>query len=74
MKGKGLSVQECAKRLGWTEKTLRNRISRHLIPHRKIGRNVILWELEVEEWRQGLPGCSVEEALSNLRTRNGDKA
>jgi excisionase family DNA binding protein len=70
--GKGLSVKQAAEWLGWTEKCLRGRIDRHLIPHRKLGRNVILWRSEVEEWLKQLPGCSVEEALENLRNRNGN--
>ncbi len=73
MTGQGMSVKQTAERLGWTEKTLRNRISRHLIPHRKLGRNVILWESELETWIKQLPGCSVAEALANLQNRNGDK-
>lgn len=72
MTGKGMSVKQCAEWLGWTEKCLRGRLARHSIPHRKIGRNIILWQSELEAWRLKLPGCSVEEALANLRKRNGD--
>jgi len=71
MTGQGMSVKQTAEWLGWTEKCLRGRISRHLIPHRKLGRNVILWRSEVEAWREQLPGCSVEQAIENLRNRNG---
>lgn len=73
MTGQGMSVKQTAEWLGWTEKCLRGRISRHLIPHRKLGRNIIFWQSELEEWRLQLPGCSLEEALENLRNRNGDK-
>ena len=72
MKDEGLSVKQASEFLGLTEKALRRRIDRHLVPHRKVGRNILLWKTELEEWRGQLPGCDVATALANLRKRNGD--
>jgi len=73
MKAEGMSLKQGAAWLGLSEKCTRRRIDRGLIPHRKIGRNIILWRSELEEWRKQLPGCDTAQALENLRTRNGDK-
>jgi len=72
VKGEGMSLKEGAQYLGLTEKALRGRIDRHLVPHRKVGRNILLWKSELEQWRQKLPGCDVATALENLQKRNGD--
>ena len=71
MKGEGMSLKQGAEFLGLTEKCTRLRIDRSPIPHRKIGRSILLWKTELEEWRQSLPGCDVATALENLRNRNG---
>ena len=71
MKGEGISVKKGAEWMGTTEKCLRRRIDRGLVPHKKVGRSILLWKSELEEWRQQLPGCDVETALANLKSRNG---
>ncbi len=71
MTGQGMSLKQAAEWLGLTEKSLRRRIDRHLVPHRRVGRNIMLWKTELESWREQLPGCDVEEALLNLKNRNG---
>ncbi len=70
MKGEGMGVKEGAEYLGLTEKCLRRRIDRGLVPHRKVGRSILLWKTELEQWREKLPGCGVAEALANLQNRN----
>ena len=72
MKGEGMSVKEGATWLGLSEKCLRRRIDRGLVPYRKVGRSILLWKSELEEWRGQLPGCDVATALENLKNRNGD--
>ncbi len=72
MKGEGMSLKQGAEFLGTTEKCLRRRIDRGLVPHRKVGRSILLWKSELEEWRQQLPGCDVQTALENLQNRNGN--
>ena len=71
MKGEGMSLKDGAAFLGLSEKTLRRRIDRKLVPHRKVGRSILLWKSELEEWRQQLPGCDPAQALQNSRNRNG---
>ena len=70
MKGEGMSVKEGATWLGLSEKCLRRRIDRGLVPHRKIGRSILLWRSELEEWRQALPGIDAKTALENLIRRS----
>ncbi len=72
MTGQGMSVKQAAVFLGLTEKCLRRRIDRGPVPHRKLGRSIMLWRSELEEWRQELPGCDPAQALQNLRNRNGE--
>ena len=71
MKAEGMSLKEGAAWLELTEKCTRRRIDRGLIPHRRIGRSILLWRSELEEWRLTLPGIDAKTALENLNRRNG---
>ena len=74
MKSEGMNLKEGAAFLGLTEKCLRRRLDRGLIPYRKIGRSILFWRSELEAWRLTLPGIDAKTALENLGHRNGDKA
>lgn len=58
-----------AERLGCTEKTVRTRAARGLLPYRKWAGRIIFDVAEVEEFLRKLPGVTVEEALQNLEER-----
>ena len=68
----GMTVERAAAWLGITPKCLRRRKDRGLVPYRTVGRSIIFWKSDLEQWRQGLDGVSVEEALENMRRRNGN--
>lgn len=50
--GKMLEVPEAAKFLGWTEKTLRIRVSRGEVPFYRIGRRVYFTIALLIKWRE----------------------
>lgn len=62
-----LTVPEAAARLGISERAAWQRIYRGQLPHRRWGRRVIIPQDELEEFIKALPGCSVEEALEEMR-------
>ena len=51
-----------------TQKTIRARVDRGLLPYRKWGGRIVFIRSEIEEFSQNLPGRSVDEAL---RTHDG---
>ena len=64
-----LSVAEAATLAGMTEKAIRQRIARRTLPFRKLGTRCIFLKHELEEFLTDLPGCSVEEARTNVARR-----
>ena len=64
---KNLTVPEAAARLGISERATWQRIYRGQLPHRRWGRRVIIPQDELETFIKELPGCSVEEALAEIR-------
>lgn len=57
--------------LGDTEKGLRAKVSRGLVPYRRLGGRIVFLAEEIEAWLRQLPGVGVEEALTNARARQG---
>lgn len=66
-----LDVRGGAVFLGETEKGIRGKVSRGLIPHRRLGGRIIFIKAELEQWLLTLPGVTLEEAVENLRVRGG---
>ena len=66
-----LDVRHAALFLGVTEKTLRARVARRLVPFRRLGGRVVFVKGDLEAFLSSLGGCSVEEALTNVDTRGG---
>lgn len=64
---KYLTVPEVAARLGISERAAWQRIYRGQLPHRRWGRRVMIPQDELEQFLNQLPGCSVEEALEEIR-------
>ena len=62
-----LDVAHGAVLLGLTERALRARIARHQVPFRKLGGRVVLVRDELEKFIDTLEGCSLREALGNVR-------
>lgn len=68
--GQLLDVRAAAKLLGTSEKTIRARVSRRLLPFRKFSGRVVFRRSELEQFLQDMPGCLPEEAKRNLEARN----
>jgi hypothetical protein len=68
--GAVLEVAGAAQFMGTTEKAIRQRVARHLLPFRKLGGRVIFLRAELEAFLQDLPGCRLEEAQRNIGGRD----
>ena len=64
-----LDINDAAALMGTTEKAVRQRVARRLLPFRKLGGRVIFLKEELEAFLRALPGCSLEEAKSNVAAR-----
>jgi hypothetical protein len=70
--GELLDVAGAAGLLGVTEKAVRGRVARRVLPHRKLNGRVVLIRRELLEFLDQLPGTTVAEALANAK--NGAEA
>ena len=70
--GEVLDVASTATFLGVTEKAVRARVARRLIPFRKWGGRIVFLRTELLEFLESLPGCDLPDALQNQATREGD--
>jgi len=62
--GELLDVAGAAGLLGVTEKAVRGRVARRLLPHRKLNGRVVLIRRELLEFLEALPGTTVAQALA----------
>jgi len=69
--GEILDVHEAARILGASEKCVRARVGRRLLPFRRWGSRIIFMREELVEFNKRLDGCGLEEALSNCIMRQG---
>lgn len=65
-----LDVRSAAQWLGCSDKALRARVARRVIPFRRDGGRILFLRSELEKFAASLPGCHLEEAESNLRSRS----
>lgn len=70
--GELLDVAAVSRLIGITEKSVRARLARGLLPHRRFGARIVFVRREILEFIERLPGVSTAEALANVATRNGD--
>jgi len=68
-----LHVAEVAELLGTTEKTIRHKVDKHRLPFHRLQGRVIFFRDELEQFLRSLPGCSVQEALSENKERQRKK-
>jgi hypothetical protein len=69
-----LDLATQARELGFTEKQLRARVTRGLVPYRQLGGRggrIVFLRDEVAAFLRGLPGVTAEQALENIAGRNG---
>jgi len=64
-----LTVAETAKLLGTTEKAIRERVARRVLPFRRICARVMFVRNELESFIEQSSGCSLQEALVNISKR-----
>ena len=67
--GQLLDVANAAELLGVSQRSLRARVRRKLIPYRKLDHRVVFRRDELEAFVEALPGVSVEEAQRNVEAR-----
>ena len=68
-RGEVLDVPAVAERLGVTQKLVRARIARGLLPHRRYSGRIVVLAAELERFLAALPGVSAEQALVNVSAR-----
>jgi hypothetical protein len=72
LNGDVLDVATVATLLGTSEKCIRGRVARQLLPHRKWSGRVVFLRAEVMAFLTQLDGCTVDQALANA-TREGGR-
>lgn len=68
--GEILDVSAAAVFLGISEKGLRARVARRMIPFKRWGGRVCFLRAELLDFLRSLDGCRVDEALQNGRERS----
>jgi hypothetical protein len=64
-----LDVATASELLGCSERSLRARVRRKLVPYRKPDQRVVFRRVELEQFIEDLPGVSLEEARANSAAR-----
>jgi hypothetical protein len=70
--GEILDVTSAASFLGISEKSLRARVARRMIPFKRWGGRVCFLRGELLDFLRSLEGCRIDEALQNGRERSSD--
>jgi hypothetical protein len=70
--GEILDVTSAATFLGISEKSLRARVARRMIPFKRWGGRVCFLRGELLDFLRNLDGCHIDEALQNGRERSSD--
>lgn len=64
-KAEALDIRATAEFMGTTEKTIRARIARGVLPYKKLGGRLFCLKTELLKYLSELPGISVEQARRN---------
>jgi Helix-turn-helix domain len=68
--GELLDIASASQLLGCSQKTLRARVSRRIVPFRKFAGRIVFRRVELEQFIDGLPGVTVAQAQANLAARS----
>lgn len=68
-----LYVSDMASLLGCSEKAIRSKVARQLLPCRRLGGRVCFIKSEIETFIAMLPGVTLDEARANLSMRSGEE-
>jgi len=66
-----LDVTAAALMLCCSEKAVRTRVSRHLLPFKRLGSRILFRRDELEQFITSLPGVTLQEAQHNVAVRSG---
>jgi hypothetical protein len=66
-----LNVRQTAEFFGTTEKCIRKRIERGMLPYRKLGARIVFVRTELEDFVSKLPGLTIKDAELNALLRSG---
>lgn len=66
-----LDVKAAALMLNCSEKAVRTRVSRQLLPFKRLGSRILFRRDELEQFIASLPGVSLQEAKHNIAMRSG---
>jgi hypothetical protein len=69
LNGSLLDVASMARELGVTEKGVRARVARGVVPFRRWSGRIVFLREDVEAYLRQLPGVTVDQALANLAAR-----
>jgi helix-turn-helix protein len=72
LEGEVLDVAAIAALLGTSEKCVRSRVARQMLPHRKWSGRVVFLRSEVMAFLSKLDGCDVEQALAAVAARQSE--
>ncbi len=67
-----LDVAAAAALLGTSERTVRGRVARRLLPFVRFSGRVLFRRADLETFLSTLDGCTTEEALTNIAARRGE--
>ena len=65
-----LDIASASQLLGCSQKMMRARLARRIVPFRKLGGRIVFRRAELEQFIDGLPGVTVAQAHANLAARN----
>ena len=68
-----LDIASASQLLGCTQKMLRARVARRVVPFRKLGGRIVFRRAELEQFIDGLPGVTVAQAQANLAARHKEE-
>jgi hypothetical protein len=72
--GAVMDVATMAREFGDTEKGIRAKVARGLLPFRRLGARIVFVRDDVSAYLHRLPGVSVDEALANVGARSSNHA
>jgi len=71
--GEVMDIAAVSERYGGSPKFWRSRVARRLVPFRRWGGRIVFVRRELDEFfAEGLEGCTLDEALSELERRSRD--
>lgn len=58
-----MTIEQLSEYIGLSEHSIRHRVARNEIPHRRLGRRLLFDRVLIDHWFTGLPGTGKAGAL-----------